>query len=145
MEIKKRKRASSIIPVSSMGDIAFLLLIFFMLSSIADAEKEIPVFLPQSKQTVEEKGKFFNIYITNRETGEYRYFYGFNSCSLDTIQLLTNFAQSKLLNLTPEMMAEYKALIRADKNVPYEYVNGALAALKDAGIHNVMLVSEKTK
>jgi biopolymer transport protein ExbD len=141
--IKKRKQSRGVIPVASMGDIAFLLLIFFMISSIAEAEKEIQVLLPEARMAIEEKNKFFNLYVKKNEADQIEYYYGFDKCDFDNLTLLTNYARTKLLNLNPEQMPEFRALIRSDKDIPYRYINGAMSAIKEAGVYNIMLVTEK--
>ena len=63
MKIERRKRSRSFISVASMADIAFLLLIFFMVSSVLEMEKEIPINLPESRISKSETRKYFNIWI----------------------------------------------------------------------------------
>ena len=48
MKRKKKRRAVSV-PVASMGDIAFLLIIFFMVCSELSKEKDVPMVLPMSE------------------------------------------------------------------------------------------------
>ncbi|MBI4410753.1 MAG: biopolymer transporter ExbD [Gemmatimonadetes bacterium] len=50
---KKRARAQSEIPTASMADIAFLLLIFFLTTTIFDEEKGLPIVLPEAQEEVE--------------------------------------------------------------------------------------------
>ena len=114
-----------------MADIAFLLLIFFMVSSVLEMEKEIPVNLPESRISVSETSKYFNIWIDNR--GEL-YLDG----KRDNLRNLVSFAQYKI-----SINADIKALISADKALPFEYVNSAMEALRDAGVYNIVLVSRK--
>ena len=45
----KRAKASSVIPTSSMADIAFLLLIFFMVSTVLKLEEGLPIQLPKAE------------------------------------------------------------------------------------------------
>lgn len=48
MKRRKKKRAVPV-PVASMGDIAFLLIIFFMVCSEVTKEKDVPMVLPMSE------------------------------------------------------------------------------------------------
>lgn len=50
---KKGGRASGEIPTSSMADIAFLLLVFFLVTTVFDEEKGLSIVLPQPQETVE--------------------------------------------------------------------------------------------
>lgn len=133
MKIKKKKSGKSVIPVASMADIAFLLLIFFMISSIAETDKELPLNLPEARMTIQEKKRYFNVWIT--PGGQYHF-----GGRQGTLESLATFAQYNMVS-NPET----RALVRAESTVPYEYVNGALDTLKDAGVRNVILVSRQKK
>ncbi len=133
MKITKRQGAKSTIPVASMADIAFLLLIFFMISSIGEVDKELQLNLPEARMTIQEKKKYFNVWIT--PDGKYAF-----GGKEGTLTALTTFAQYNMVS-NPET----RALIRAESTVPYEYINSAIDSLKDAGVRNVILVSKKKK
>lgn len=47
---RKKKRRKVQVPIASMGDIAFLLIIFFMLLSEFSKDKNLPIELPRSDQ-----------------------------------------------------------------------------------------------
>ena len=47
---QKKKRRMATVPVASMGDIAFLLIIFFLLLSEFDKDKNVPMQLPMSSK-----------------------------------------------------------------------------------------------
>jgi biopolymer transport protein ExbD len=47
-----RARARAQIPTSSMADIAFLLLVFFLVTTVFDEEKGLPIMLPQGELEV---------------------------------------------------------------------------------------------
>jgi biopolymer transport protein ExbD len=50
--IKKKTKPEVLIPTASMSDIAFLLLLFFMVSTVFVKEKGRPVRMPQAKEIV---------------------------------------------------------------------------------------------
>jgi biopolymer transport protein ExbD len=52
MAISRRSKVDSSIPSSAMGDIAFLLLIFFMVSTVFDTEKGLPIQEPRAEQAL---------------------------------------------------------------------------------------------
>lgn len=114
-----------------MADIAFLLLIFFMLSSILEMEKEIPINLPESRVVRSETIKYFNIWITSDST------YLLDG-KTGSPQSLIQYAKYRLSG-NPEI----KALINADRNLSYEHINSVLELLKEAGIRNIVLVCKK--
>ncbi len=131
MQIERKNKNSTVIPTSSMSDIAFLLLIFFMVSSLADADKELEITLPQSRISVQTTQKYFNIWIDKKGDIYYR-------GNKTTPPALTTHATYKLMS-DPDV----RALIRAEQDARYESVNAVMNALKDAGCTNVVFVSEK--
>lgn len=131
MAIQRKHKNQAIIPVSAMSDIAFLLLIFFMLSSFAEVDKEIPLKLPQSEISRQEKKKYFNVWV--QKNGDIFY-----DNSQGTLSGLKTYANRRLFK-NPDV----KALIRASRFVEYKTVNSVLKSLKGAGIHNVVFVSKK--
>jgi biopolymer transport protein ExbD len=50
-----RSRARADIPTSSLADIAFLLLIFFLVTTVFDEERGLSLLLPQSEEPVSQK------------------------------------------------------------------------------------------
>jgi biopolymer transport protein ExbD len=51
--MKKKNRASSEVPTSSMADIAFLLLVFFLVTTVFDEERGLRIVLPEAEREVE--------------------------------------------------------------------------------------------
>jgi biopolymer transport protein ExbD len=54
MELRKKKRITYSIPTASMGDVAFLLILFFLVSTVFSKEKGLKMLLPE-KTTEQEK------------------------------------------------------------------------------------------
>ena len=57
MRRKKKKRRTSSVPVASMGDIAFLLIIFFLVASEFNKDRKVPMQLPKSVEAKQIKAK----------------------------------------------------------------------------------------
>jgi biopolymer transport protein ExbD len=57
MRRKKKKRRTSRVPVASMGDIAFLLIIFFLVASEFNKDREVQMEMPKSKAVDKIKAK----------------------------------------------------------------------------------------
>lgn len=51
--LKKKGRVSGEIPTASMADIAFLLLVFFLVTTVFEEEKGLPIVLPEKGEEVE--------------------------------------------------------------------------------------------
>ena len=64
MKLKVKKKLKPLLPVNSMSDIAFLLLIFIMLLSLANYRQEIPIEYPEAeKQEVTQADDNFEIWV----------------------------------------------------------------------------------
>lgn len=50
--MRRKKKVSGEIPTASMADIAFLLLIFFLVTTVFDEEKGLEIVLPESQSEV---------------------------------------------------------------------------------------------
>jgi len=57
MLLEKEKRRSSEIPTSSLADIAFLLLVFFLVTTTIDTDKGLSLALPPKGETKEVRKK----------------------------------------------------------------------------------------
>lgn len=131
MNLRSKNRINPDFNMSSMTDIIFLLLIFFMLTSNFVTPTGLPVSLPSSKVSniVMEK---VNITITK----DIQYF--LNGKQIDESQLESQLAA--LLQGTEEGVV----VLNIDKTVPVEYlakVAGIAASLKA----KVTLATEPTK
>jgi biopolymer transport protein ExbD len=109
MDLKRRNRVSAEFSMSSMTDIVFLLLIFFMLASTLVTTSALDLVLPKSKaQTVKRKDVTVNI------SPDLRFSVG---------NQVVSEAQ-----LEAEVMRQVKdkeeavLILRADQSVPYEKV-----------------------
>ena len=131
MNLRSKNRINPDFNMSSMTDIIFLLLIFFMLTSNFVTPTGLPVSLPSSKVSniVMEK---VNITVTK----DLQYF--LNGKQIDESQLESQLAA--LLQGTEEGVV----VLNVDKTVPVEYlakVAGIAASLKA----KVTLATEPTK
>lgn len=57
MKLRELKKTKSYIPTASMGDIAFLIIIFFMTTSIFSREKGLKIVLPEKGSEVKIKAE----------------------------------------------------------------------------------------
>ena len=132
MNIIRKKKRGSAAPFASMADIAFLLLIFFMLSSISDMERDIPIQLPETNISEPYKGSTFTIWVTEKN--------GLNFDNKNnTLENLSEYAWNRLA-VNPDI----KALIIADKKVNFSRINSIMETLRSAELYNITLVSRQT-
>ncbi len=132
MKIKGKKEQKVQIPTASMSDIAFLLIIFFMLTTVFRKETGLKVILPKAKMTerVLKSRDVANIYIDKE-----------GRISVDDKlvapeQVKVAFKVKLMEN--PATLAQLKA----DKRVKYGTVNDVLDALRDAQAFRVIFATE---
>jgi len=129
--IVRRAKPQAGISVSAMGDIAFLLMIFFILSSVTEKEVNLKIDLPQSRVSMQENNKFFNVWV-DEKGGIY-----YDGAPGNAKGLVTH-AMYKLRS-DPDV----RVLLRSSNGTNFEHINAVFDALKEAGVHYVVLVSEK--
>ena len=128
---ERRHRVSARIPSVSMGDIAFLLLIFFMATTIFKTEQGIEIRLPQSETGVKQKrDDVLHVWID--QSGR--------------VWVNDRFVTGELLQqrLTREVATKPALVVafNADERAPYRAIADVLDQLKAANAVHVTFVSE---
>ncbi len=131
----RRKKGMPSIPLSSTADIAFLLLIFFMVTSVLDSDPDVPIALPNVPGGEQLNKKIANIYLSNdKDKAVY-----FNTMRM-TLPEAISYVRSKL-STTPDL----KVLIHADKDLTYAEVDTAFEMLREIGALKISLVTQTTQ
>ncbi|MCU0823362.1 MAG: biopolymer transporter ExbD [Leptospira sp.] len=131
----RRKKVAPTVPVSSMADIAFLLLVFFMVTSVLDSDPDLPIDLPDVPGGEQLNKKIANLYLSaDSERTVY-----FNSVKRPLNEALSEI-RAKLAT-TPDL----KVLIHADQNLTYEELDSVFESLKEIGALKVSLVTQTTQ
>jgi len=118
MNLRRKKRISSI-PLNSMSDVAFLLLIFIMIVALINYRKEVKIEYPEAKTTLRTNAeKNLEVWI-DRE--------GVIYLDGDAADLLTLERKIAEIYITAP---DTRVHIIADRNTPYEKINGALEVLQ---------------
>ena len=126
----KRKRAMPNIPVSSMADIAFLLLVFFMVTSVLDSDPDVQVALPEVPGGEQLNKKIANIYLSSDKLIYY------NTMKMSLPEAINNVRAKLATN--PDL----KVLIHTDKELSYGEVDAVFEYLKEAGALKISLVTQ---
>ncbi|HBF20878.1 MAG: biopolymer transporter ExbD [Owenweeksia sp.] len=109
MDLKRRSKVSAEFSMSSMTDIVFLLLIFFMLASTLVTTSALDLVLPSSKaQTVKRKDVTVNI------SPDLRFSVG--------NQVVSEAELEREVLKQVQGKEDAVLILRADKSVPYEKV-----------------------
>lgn len=122
VRVKRKREVRVPIPTASMSDIAFLLLIFFMVATVFRRGTGLKIALPEAR-TTQKLGRQRDL--------TYLWITGNGKMALDD-----NFVDpGRLALIMRTRVAETPTIvtvIKADKNVPYEYVDKAINALREA-------------
>ncbi|OIP82497.1 MAG: hypothetical protein AUK44_07570 [Porphyromonadaceae bacterium CG2_30_38_12] len=130
MSLKKRIKAEAGFSMSSMTDIVFLLLIFFVISSTMSSPNDIKINLPQSKATSSTKTVVAKISIDAQ--GKYFVATGSN----EPVAVASEMLEAYVLNLVAQDTSTYIAL-HADEQIAYKEV---VKVLDIANQHKLKLV-----
>jgi biopolymer transport protein ExbD len=136
MKLAARSTQNPIIPTASMADIAFLLIIFFMVTISFEVDKT-QVVLPKTAIRLEVPKKAAYISIT--ENGQIRVSSGEEiSVPVPGPEDVLSFAAGVVaMDPTKEFV------LKADRDVPYRYVDRVVDALKQAKARTIYLLSQQ--
>jgi biopolymer transport protein ExbD len=131
---ERKSKASDQIPSSSLADIAFLLLIFFMVTTVFRTEAERPIEWPEAAATEQIDEKRDNImYVWVERNGDV--------WINDRLIPMPNVSDV----VGPAWVQSGQRLIislRADSNVPYRFVDALQDQLKQAGAVYVVFATD---
>lgn len=120
----RKSKASSDIPSSSLADMAFLLLIFFMVSTTFPQERPMHMPWPEAEATQkldEQRKDILHVFVT------------------DAGQIFINdqlIPEEQVSNLIAPLYRENRQLLislRADRNTPYSVIYNIQEELQEAG------------
>ena len=131
--LQRKSKASQDIPSSSLADIAFLLLIFFMVSTVFQTDKDRPIDWAAAEATekIDEKQKnILNIWVESNG------------------DVYINDAQRQMMELGEVVAPMYVAnrslviSVRSDRAVPYRFIDLVQQELVSAGVLRVVFATE---
>jgi biopolymer transport protein ExbD len=131
---EKSSKASDEIPSSSLADIAFLLLIFFMVTTVFQADRDRPITWPEAEaaEKIDEKQKnILNIWME----GDGSIYINDQPYAMDDVSQV----------VAPLYAASDRALvisIRGDRDVPYLYMDLLQKELVAAGVVRVVFAAQ---
>ncbi len=131
--LERKSKASHEIPSSSMADIAFLLLIFFMVSTVfqTDTNRNIEWASAEATEKIDEKQKnILNIWVESN--GDI--FISDALRPMDDVSTIVAPLYRDNRNLVIS--------IRSDRTVPYRFVDAVQQELVSAGVVRVVFATE---
>ena len=125
MKIRRKKRQESEVDVSSFSDVAFLLIIFFILTTTFKLIGGQELNIPSGEDGDSEEQKQLTISLTGKEI-----FYGEDSKSSLTLrQLRVQLADEQLSTKKEE---QRMVVLESDENVVYQRYYNVMLAIRDA-------------
>ncbi|MGH7448469.1 MAG: ExbD/TolR family protein [Longimicrobiales bacterium] len=135
MRIQRSRRGfAPVIPTASMADIAFLLIIFFMVTSAYSLDRT-PMELPETREQDQTQKGAAVIAITAEET------YRFSEGQEDTQPVDGIGGLAEGIRRVTSTNRLHAFVIKADRNVKYRVIDQVLEQLRSAGAENVTLLS----
>jgi biopolymer transport protein ExbD len=131
---ERKNKTSSEIPSSSLADIAFLLLIFFMVSTVFQTDRDRPIEWPEAEaaEKIDEKQKnILNIWMERNGT----VFINDQPLAMDQVSNI----------VAPLYAASERALVisvRGDREVPYRFMDQVQQELVAAGVVRVVFATQ---
>ncbi len=130
--LQRKSKAASEIPSSSMADIAFLLLIFFMVSTVFQSDKNRDIDWAQAEaiEKIDKKQKdILNVWVERS-----------GSVYMNDVQYPMEEVGDVIF---PIYVAnrELVVSIRSDRNVPYNFIDQLTKELQAAGALKVMFAA----
>lgn len=131
---QKNSKASSEVPSSSLADIAFLLLIFFMVTTVFQADRDRPIEWPEAEaaEKIDEKQKnILNIWMERNGT----VFINDQPYPMEDVSQV-------VAPLYAESQRALVISIRGDREVPYLYLDQLQKELVAAGVVRVVFAAQ---
>jgi biopolymer transport protein ExbD len=144
MRLSRQAKAKAIIPTASMADIAFLLIIFFMVTTVHELDRT-SVNLPAAKIRIEaDKGAAIVVLaksgdVDGNESLVYKFSDGDQQSQVVTGPSDINLEASRLTYVREDQ----QFILKADGTVRFEKIDELLDAMRRGGVQRVMLVTSQ--
>lgn len=133
--LEKKSKVSDEIPTSSMADIAFLLLIFFLVTTVFEQEKGLPIVLPEATAEEVEVSQKNIIHLLVREDGAVVIRRGESQAEQIVSASEIDGIMRQEIAANPEIVAAVKTAPEA----PYKYMVNVLDELQLAAAQRISL------
>ena len=133
IRFKKRSGTTCEIPTSTMGDISFLLIIFFMVTTVFVVYRGIPVELPKAEKidTVKSRRNIVNVWVA----GDGRIMVDEFNADLSNVGSLVR----QKLDENPRVVV----LLKSDRATLYRQISGVIEELKKYNALRVSFIAKR--
>ncbi|MCZ0936908.1 ExbD/TolR family protein [Candidatus Palauibacter sp.] len=132
--MKRKQKVSDEIPTSSMADIAFLLLVFFLTTTVFNEERGLPIVLPEQAEEQDVSGRNLIFFIVQPDgrvivrRGE-----------SEQEQVVAHTQVANILRTELAGNENLIAAIQTHPNAPYRHMVNVLDEVKLAGAERISL------
>ncbi len=128
----RRSKFYVTVPLSSMADVAFLLIVFFMATSVLKMDADLPLELPEAKG---EELKDVEISISiDKNSNIY-----FDNIPVSKAELISRIRVKQTQTPNP------KVIINAHNELPYEILEDLIETLRDLNITKLGIVTKQSE
>ena len=131
MEFKTKKKKGTIINITSLIDVLFLLLIFMMVSSTFMEEPGIKLDLPETQSAPSVKKSEYILSVKSDGS----LFLNEKSLSLDEL--------AENLKITLDEMKDESLILKGDTNIPYGQVVKIMDIVKKSGVKKLIIATRQ--
>lgn len=131
MKLRRRHKNHTAVEASSLSDILFFLMLFFLMISTMASPSAIKMLLPASKSQTNIPKQLINLYIDKN----FSYQVESETVTFETLQ-----AKIETLSKT---MKDPTVVIRADKSTPIEELIKVIDLVNDLKLQSVIATSKK--
>lgn len=132
--LHRKQRVSDEIPTASMADIAFLLLVFFLTTTVFNEEKGLPIVLPEEKEELEVSPKNLLFLIIQRDGSVI-----VRRGESEQEQVVAYRQIEGILRQELAANENLIAAIKTDPEAPYRHMINVLDEVKAAGAERISL------
>ena len=139
MKITKTKQMEAVIPTASMADIAFLLIVFFMISTVFQVDRT-SVNLPESHKATRTDVVKESAFIVVTKEGTIKASDGIEDSALVNLEDIAVLAASWM-----QKQPNQPVVIKADSSAKYGLIEDVLQQARGAGVVNLKFLTEQAK
>ena len=139
MRLARSKPMEAIIPTASMADIAFLLIIFFMVTTVHEVDRT-SVILPLSTSRAEtDKGAAY--VVVHKFEGSVQYLFSNGEETSYDVGSVSNFylEASRVTNSVPDQ----QFVVKADGDLRFAVIDEVIDQLRKGGAQRLLLLSQQ--